>query len=46
MGKKPAAIFSLIIILAFMGYMIFDASRGTVTASDTDVRAGKHYEED
>ncbi len=46
MGKKPAAIFSLIIILAFMGYMIFDASRGTVTVSDTEVRAGQNYEAD
>jgi WD40 repeat protein len=46
MGKKSAAIFSLVIILAFMGYMIYDASRGPVSVksqefiSDQDYKAG------
>ncbi len=43
MGKKPAAIFSLVIILAFMGYMIYDASRGTSVTGDPEARPGQEY---
>jgi len=38
MGKKTIAILSLVIILAFMGYMIYDAFRGANTVSTTALK--------
>ncbi|HAX93488.1 MAG TPA: hypothetical protein DCY25_06010 [Bacteroidales bacterium] len=46
MGKKPAAIFSLIIILAFMAYMIYDAARGSGGTEKQEVRNAVEYEAD
>lgn len=44
MGKKPAAIFSLIIILAFMAYMIYDAARGSGGAEKQQIKNAVEYE--
>lgn len=46
MGKKPAAIFSLIIILAFMAYMIYDASRGSGVTEKPAATTTEEYEAD
>lgn len=46
MGKKPAAIFSLIIILAFMAYMIYDAARGSGGTEKQEVKNAVEYEAD
>lgn len=46
MGKKPAAIFSLIIILAFMAYMIYDAARGSGGTEKPAATTTEEYEAD
>ncbi|MFZ2339792.1 MAG: hypothetical protein WAW07_08745 [Bacteroidales bacterium] len=46
MGKKPAAIFSLIIILAFMAYMIYDATRGSGGTEKPAATTTEEYEAD
>lgn len=46
MGKKPAAIFSLIIILAFMAYMIYDAARGSGGTDKQELKKAVEYEAD
>ena len=46
MGKKPAAVFSLIIILAFMAYMIYDAARGSGANEKPAATATGEYEAD
>ncbi|MGI6339830.1 MAG: hypothetical protein ACOXZV_10725 [Bacteroidales bacterium] len=38
MGKKVTTIFSFVIILAFMGYMLYDAFRASPAVSNTVVR--------
>ena len=44
MGKKPAAIFSLRIILAFMAYMIYDAARGSGGTDKQVVKNNVEYD--
>ncbi len=44
MGKKPAALFSLIIILAFMAYMIYDAARGSGGTEKPEATTTEEYE--
>jgi DNA-binding beta-propeller fold protein YncE len=46
MGKKPAAVFSLIIILAFMVYMIYDAARGSGGTEKPAATTTGEYEAD
>lgn len=46
MGNKTAAIFSLIIILSFMGYIIYDASRGSAKPETDEVKSYHNYEAD
>ena len=46
MGNKTASIFSLIIILAFMGYIIYDASRGSAKPENEEVKSYLNFEAD
>lgn len=46
MKKDAAAIFSLVILFAFMGYMIYDAFRAGPAVSNTASRPGRDYEAD
>lgn len=46
MGNKTASVFSLIIILAFMGYIIYDATRGSAKSEKEEVKSYQNYEAD
>ena len=45
MNKKLTALFALIIILAFIGYMIYDASTGSGISDDSVTKPDTVYEE-
>ncbi len=45
MNKKLTALFALIIILAFIGYMIYDASTGSGKSDDSVAKPDTVYEE-
>jgi hypothetical protein len=45
MNKKLTALFALIIILAFIGYIIYDASTGSVKSDDSGILPDTVYDE-